>query len=98
MIGTMDVCSELYAKGVESAEVETFELEIGSHQRVIIDKLYGPMVFAELRITPDTATCQWVIERKRIDSCEWVEVARIEGQFAHEFDEGHPEHKPAFPD
>jgi len=39
------------------------KIEIGG-QSVIIDKLFGPQIFANLRITPDTSTNTWIIERE----------------------------------
>lgn len=68
-------------------------LDIGADQPVILDKMYGPLIFANLRVTAEFKTCQWVIERKRIDSGEWVEVARVDGQLEHEYDEDHPLHR-----
>lgn len=58
-------------------------LEIGSNQSVIIDKLFGPTVFAELRITPNVERGEWVIERQRVGAdfkIEWVEWATVPAQ------------------
>lgn len=58
-------------------------VEIGTH-RVVIDKLFGPTVFAKLRITPDLNR-GWVIEREAIDTGEWHEEAVIDAQRDAEF-------------
>ncbi len=75
-------------------------LEIGSDNRVILNKLFGPTVFMDLRITPDSEKCEWVIERLTILPCtdpeiqdttqwqKWVEWCRIPGQFQWEFIDG----------
>jgi hypothetical protein len=60
-------------------------VEIGSNHIIIIDKLYGPRVMAELRITQDYNTNEWIIERQVETPTEdgdvftWVEAARITG-------------------
>lgn len=61
-------------------------IEMGSHETLIIDKLYGPTVFAELRITPD-ASRGWVIERQWASDSEWIEWCVIPAQIDQEFDE-----------
>jgi hypothetical protein len=38
-------------------------------QSVILDKLFGPMIFHNLRITPDPKDCCWVIERETYLPC-----------------------------
>ena len=65
---------------------ETRIVEIGSHERVVIEKVFGPHIFTNLRITPD---CErgWVIERKRIDTGEWEEQCVIDDQRVSEFEE-----------
>ena len=62
-------------------------------QRVVLDKEYGPLIFTSLRITPSFQTCEWIVERQRIDSMEWIEVARIPGQMDCEYDESDPNHR-----
>lgn len=66
-------------------------VEIGPDESVVIDKMYGPMTFMNLRIRPDIARCEWVIERQTILPCPdpedpdtvqceiWVVWARIPG-------------------
>ncbi len=59
-------------------------LEIG-YVSVIIDKIFGPQIFASLKITPDPKTNSWVVQRQRCDNAEWVEWVRIPGQLDFEF-------------
>lgn len=54
---------------------------------VVLSKLFGPLIFADIRIRADAETCQWVIERQNIKTNEWTECARIEGQIDGEFEE-----------
>lgn len=55
-----------------SGGIDDILVEVGSHQRVTIDKLYGPAIFAELRITADNRR-GWVIERQGIATNDWRE-------------------------
>ena len=58
-------------------------VEIGSHNTLIIDKLYGPLCMAQLRLTIDSYQGEYIIERLKIDKEgikeEWDIVARING-------------------
>lgn len=65
-------------------EKKEIKVEIGSHNSVIIDKLFGPTIFADLRITPD---CErgWVIERKWIKTGMFIEWCVIPAQIDREF-------------
>jgi hypothetical protein len=60
-------------------------VEVGVGQAVTIDKCFGPLIFTDIRVTADFKSCEWVIERKRIDSGEWIEVSRVPGQIDEEF-------------
>lgn len=69
------------------------KVEIGG-QSVIIQKLFGPMIFMELRITAVTENCTWKIERLTLMPTHdeqqpqehiWIEFCRIPGQFDWEF-------------
>lgn len=62
-----------------------FTVSLGTGTPVVIDKAYGPLVMAGLRITADYATCEWVIEREWIADGSWHEIARIAGQVDEEF-------------
>lgn len=77
-----------------SDENKVLEIEPGNqnvrvnvgYQTVELCKLYGPLVFADIRVRAEWKTCEWVIERLPIDSTDqWVEVARIPGQLDEEF-------------
>lgn len=70
-------------------------VEIGN-EFVIIDKVFGPLDFAKLRIKPDIENCEWVIERKsfikivrheKYDEYKdtWVEWVRIPGQIEQDY-------------
>ena len=76
-----------------SAGDKPVTVEIGVGVPVTIDKCFGPLIFAELRVTADFQSCEFVIERQRIDCGEWVEVARVPGQMDEEYDETHPNHR-----
>lgn len=66
---------------------EAITVEIG-YQPVVITKLYGPLIFADLRITPDPAANEWVIEREWIESGEFLPWCRIPGQIKQEMEGG----------
>jgi hypothetical protein len=61
------------------------EVQIGAGGTVTIDKLYGPMVFWDLRITCDLDTCEWVIGRSMGPTGEFKEWCRIPGQLEEDF-------------
>lgn len=61
-------------------------VEVGC-QSVIIDKLFGPQIFANLRITADATSNTWLIERENISTGKWVQWVRIPGQIQSEFEE-----------
>lgn len=52
---------------------------------IVLQKMFGPLIFCDLRIRADAETCEWVIERRNISTCEWSEVIRIPGQIESEF-------------
>lgn len=52
---------------------------------VVLEKSFGPLIFADIRIVADADTCEWVIQRETIKTGEWVEVARIHGQKEDDF-------------
>ena len=59
-------------------------VEVG-YEKVIIDKLYGPLIFCNLRVWADPTDGEWVVERERwttpdgINS-EWEEMLRFDCQ------------------
>tara|TARA_R110000744_G_scaffold64675_6_gene133086 strand:+ start:3866 stop:4093 length:228 start_codon:yes stop_codon:yes gene_type:complete len=75
--------------------VQDIKVEVGSHNRAVIDKLFGPLIFCRLRVTAEAKNCEWVIERERTQQDEegndvdfWEEVVRIDGQESISFREG----------
>lgn len=66
---------------------ETKTVEIGSMDTVVIDKLFGPTIFADLRITADSDRGCWVIERMWINKGEFIEWCTIPCQIEKEFEE-----------
>lgn len=65
-------------------EKEIKKVEIGSQHVVIIDKMFGPTVFANLKITADLER-GWVIERMWIETGEYIEWCVIPAQIDQEF-------------
>ena len=65
---------------------EKLTVEVGQLEPVTIHKLYGPTIFASLRITADLqrgSGC-WIIERQTADNVwqEWVTVpAQLDADF-----------------
>lgn len=59
-------------------------VEMGSNETITIDKMFGPTIFADIRITADTER-GWVIERQWIESGEWIEWCVIPAQIDQEF-------------
>jgi hypothetical protein len=76
-----------------SAHGKPVTVEIGVGETVTIDKCFGPLIFTKVRVRADFQSCEWVVERQRIDCGEWIEVARIPGQMDEEYDEAHPNHR-----
>lgn len=78
-------------------DLDEITVDMGSNNRIVIDKLFGSSVFMNLRITPDLEKCEWVIERETFLPCEdpeypgtrhwskWLEWCRIPAQFDWEF-------------
>lgn len=62
-----------------------FVCEIGSNDTVVIDKLYGPLIMANLRITACAEECCWIIEREWIETSKYIEWCRIPAQLEEEF-------------
>jgi|SRR6185437_1641456 len=54
---------------------------------VVLIKMFGPLIFADIRIRAESKTCEWIVERQRIDTMQWIEVIRIPGQVEDEFDD-----------
>jgi|tagenome__1003787_1003787.scaffolds.fasta_scaffold19760797_2 hypothetical protein len=61
------------------------EIQIGASDKVEIDKVYGPMVFWNLRVSCDLESGEWIIERQMGPLGEWREWTRIPGQLETDF-------------
>ncbi len=60
---------------------------------VVLQKMFGPTIFADVRIRVEIKTCEWVVEREHTrqkesgeDECYWKEWIRIPGQLPDDFD------------
>lgn len=84
MSGECDKCGE------DALDCRCKKIQVG-YEAITIDKLFGPQIFANLRIFADPQTNTWVIERERIDTMEWIEWVRIPGQLSLEFREDEDE-------
>ncbi len=81
---------------IAGKEVE-IRLEVG-YEAVLIEKMFGPLIFCDLRLRADPSTCEWVIERQCGFTQDeqgdgpaiWREWVRIPGQLTEDFS-GHPE-------
>ena len=61
------------------------EIHCMSDEPIVIEKMYGPLVFAGLRITADSESCEWVIDRATGPDGEYREWARVPGQLDENF-------------
>ena len=62
-------------------------VNVGSNSTIIIDKMYGPTIFCNLRITARSRDCKWIVEREVIgqddqdnDITSWETMCEIDGQ------------------
>jgi hypothetical protein len=65
---------------------KTTSIRLGSDTPVILDKEFGPTIFASLRITADIKR-GWVIERQWIDNGQFIEWCVIPAQIELEFED-----------
>ena len=63
------------------------EIWIGADDPVTftVEKMFGPLIFWSVRVTPDFESCEWIIEREFGPGSEWREVARVPGQLESDF-------------
>ena len=78
---------EINLQGTETAGKPDEQLICCGYVPVILSKMFGPIIFADIRIRADANTCEWIIERENIKTMEFAEVARIPGQIEGEFNE-----------
>lgn len=77
---------EGYPDGLDLVPAGKATVEIGANETVTIEKMYGPLVFWNIRVAAAFATCEWVIERLYgPGNDDWREVARIPGQLESDF-------------
>lgn len=62
------------------------QLEMGSGDVIVIEKLFGPTIMSDLRITADVEK-GWIIERRWIGTGQWIEWCTLPGQIDAEFNE-----------
>jgi hypothetical protein len=63
-------------------------IEVSCSSVVRIQKMFGPLIFADIRVRADFQSCEWIVERLSIKDGEtWAEVARIPGQMDGEFED-----------
>ncbi len=55
---------------------EDIRVNVGTNQKVTVDKLYGPLAASEVRVWLDSTTAQWVVEYCNPTTEEWEEKAR----------------------
>jgi len=67
---------------------KTKTVEMGC-ETVTIEKLYGPLIFCDVRVTADFKTCKWIVERQWIhedNSITWEKMCEFDGQESIFFD------------
>lgn len=47
---------------------------------VVLSKVWGPLIFTDIRIRADYETNTWIVERRNEETGDWVEVIKIPGQ------------------
>ena len=76
--------------------MEDKEVEVG-YEAVYIKKMFGPLIFSDLRIMAIPETCSWRIERATIIptgreeepfDTKWLEMCSIPGQYDWELEKG----------
>lgn len=69
------------------AERDRREIHLKGDEPIVIDKMFGPLVFAPIRVTASIDTCEWIVERLYGENNEWREVMRVPGQIESDFTE-----------
>lgn len=62
-------------------------VEVGCGDKVIVDKLFGPLIFTDIKVEADFQSGCWIISRRWIKTHKWQEICRIPGQYDEEFTE-----------
>ena len=71
----------------ESLTENPIQINVGINASLIISKLFGPTIFADIRITSvmkGREAC-WLIEREDIDTQEFKEIIKIPAQIDSDF-------------
>lgn len=66
-------------------ENKEFIVEVGCGDKVIVDKLFGPLIFTDIKVEADFQSSCWIISRRWIKTDKWQEICRIPGQYDEEF-------------
>lgn len=56
------------------------KINIGANQKVVIDKLYGPLAASDVRVYLDFQSAEWVVEYMNLTTEKWEEKARWDCQ------------------
>ena len=83
----MDLDKELLDTGKERGIVN-----ISGDESLMVNKLYGPLIFCGLRITARTKDCRWIVEREVIeidkqgnDKTYYETILELDGQASIDF-------------
>lgn len=65
-------------------EIKDGRIELGYGYPIVLDKMFGPTIFAQLRVTAVIEREGWVIERAVRDG--WMELCVIPAQTDQDFE------------
>lgn len=69
---------------------DLIKVEIGLGKIIELEKLFGPLVMTNIRVTIDKQRAEWIIEREIVPkegAGTWEVCARIDGQNSITFNE-----------
>jgi hypothetical protein len=69
---------------VQFTELEHKRIAMGCDDEIVLDKMFGPTVFATIRITPSLERGGWVIERAMDRG--WTEIMVLPAQVDADFE------------
>lgn len=69
---------------LQFSELEHKTIAMGCDDSIVLEKMFGPTVFADLRITPVLSRDGWVIER--LLDRGWTEIMVLPAQVAADFE------------
>ena len=90
--------NDIFWYGKEENEInlksdKEITINVSGSNTVYIDKMFGPLIFCEVRITPDIKSGKWKIERERItatdegDKISWEIICEFDCQESIDFDD-----------